>query len=418
MCAQTTRLSDRQLKAVKPKDKDYVLTDGDGLQLRVRVNRSMQWNFNYRHPVTKNRINMALGSYPEVSLAQARKKTVEARELLAQGIDPKAQRNELLEAKRAETEHTFENVATAWFELKKDSVTPAYAEDIWRSLTLHVFPTMKSTPLSEVNAPMVIKLLRPIEAKGSLETVKRVSQRLNEIMAYGVNSGMIFANPLSGIRAVFKKPKKENMAALAPDELPELMMEIANASIKRTTRCLIEWQLHTMTRPSEAATTRWADIDFDKRIWTIPAERMKKRRPHIIPLTEHALSLLETLKSHSGHREYVFPSDRNPRTHANSQTANMALKRMGFQDRLVSHGMRSMASTILNEHGWDPELIEVALAHVDKDEVRSAYNRADYIERRRPMMAWWSEHIQKAATGSLSASAINQTRDRKVVPIR
>ncbi|MNJ28144.1 Prophage CP4-57 integrase [compost metagenome] len=378
----------------------------------------MQWNFNYRHPVTKNRINMALGSYPEVSLAQARKKTVEARELLAQGIDPKAQRNELQEAKRAETEHTFENVATAWFELKKDSVTPAYAEDIWRSLTLHVFPSMKSTPLSEVSAPMVIKLLRPIEAKGSLETVKRVSQRLNEIMTYGVNSGMIFANPLSGIRAVFKKPKKENMAALPPDELPELMMEIANASIKRTTRCLIEWQLHTMTRPAEAATTRWADIDFDKRIWTIPPERMKKRRPHTIPLTEHALSLLETLKPHSGHREYVFPSDRNPRTHANSQTANMALKRMGFQDRLVSHGMRSMASTILNEHGWDPELIEVALAHVDKDEVRSAYNRADYIERRRPMMAWWSEHIQKAATGSLSASAINQTRDRNVVPIR
>ncbi|MBJ2274917.1 integrase domain-containing protein [Pseudomonas haemolytica] len=418
MCAQTTRLSDRQLKAVKPKDKDYVLTDGDGLQLRVRVNRSMQWNFNYRHPVTKNRINMALGPYPEVSLAQARKKTVEARELLAQGIDPKAQRNELQEAKRAETEHTFENVATAWFELKKDSVTPAYAEDIWRSLTLHVFPSMKSTPLSEVSAPMVIKLLRPIEAKGSLETVKRVSQRLNEIMTYGVNSGMIFANPLSGIRAVFKKPKKVNMAALPPDELPELMMEIANASIKRTTRCLIEWQLHTMTRPVEAATTRWADIDFDKRIWTIPPERMKKRRPHTIPLTEHALSLLDTLKPHSGHREYVFPSDRNPRTHANSQTANMALKRMGFQDRLVSHGMRSMASTILNEHGWDPELIEVALAHVDKDEVRSAYNRADYIERRRPMMAWWSEHIQKAATGSLSASAINQTRDRKVVPIR
>ena len=418
MCAQTTRLSDRQLKAVKPKDKDYVLTDGDGLQLRVRVNRSMQWNFNYRHPVTKNRINMALGSYPEVSLAQARKKTVEARELLAQGIDPKAQRNELQEAKRAETEHTFENVATAWFELKKDSVTPAYAEDIWRSLTLHVFPSMKSTPLSEVNAPMVIKLLRPIEAKGSLETVKRVSQRLNEIMTYGVNSGMIFANPLSGIRAVFKKPKKENMAALPPEELPELMMEIANASIKRTTRCLIEWQLHTMTRPAEAATTRWADIDFDKRIWTIPAERMKKRRPHTIPLTEHALSLLETLKPHSGHREYVFPSDRNPRTHANSQTANMALKRMGFQDRLVSHGMRSMASTILNEQGWDPELIEVALAHVDKDEVRSAYNRADYIERRRPLMAWWSEHIQKAATGSLSASGINQTRGRNVIPIR
>ncbi len=361
---------------------------------------------------------MALGPYPDLSLANARKKAVEARELLALGTDPKTQRDEVRQAKLAETEHTFEKVATAWFELKKDSVTKAYAEDIWRSLTLHVFPNMKTTPLSQITAPMVIKILRPIEAKGSLETVKRLSQRLNEIMTYGVNSGLIFANPLNGIRAVFKKPKKENMAALPPEELPELMMEIANASIKRTTRCLIEWQLHTMTRPAEAATTRWADIDFDKRIWTIPPERMKKRRPHTIPLTDQALSLLETLKQLCGNREYVFPSDRNPRTHANSQTANMALKRMGFQDRLVSHGLRSMASTILNEHGWDPELIEVALAHVDKDEVRSAYNRTDYIERRRPMMAWWSEHIQKAATGSLSASAINQTRDRNVVPIR
>lgn len=177
------------------------------------------------------------------------------------------------------------------------------------------------------------------------------------------------------------------MAAFPPEELPELMMEIANASIKRITRCLLEWQLHTRPRPVEAATTRWAHIDFDKALWVIPAERMKKRRPHTIPLTEQALALLTTVKPLSGNREYVFPSDRNPRTHANSQTANMALKRMGFQYRLVSHGLRSMASTILNEHGWDPELIEVALAHVEKDEVRSAFNRADYIERRRPMIA-------------------------------
>ncbi len=226
MPAQNLRLSDRQLKGVKPASKDYVLTDGDGLQLRVRSNGSLLWNFNYREPVTKKRINIGFGTYPELSLANARKMAVDARELLAQGIDPKVQRNTLNEAKRAETEHTFENVATAWFELKKDSVTPAYAEDIWR------------------------------------KTVERLSQRLNEIMTYGVNSGLIFANPLTGIRAVFKKPKKENMAALPPEELPELMLEIANASIKRTTRCLSEWQLHTMTRPAEAATTRWADIDF------------------------------------------------------------------------------------------------------------------------------------------------------------
>lgn len=418
MPAPALRLSDRQLKGVKPASKDYVLTDGDGLQLRVRSNGSLLWNFNYRDPITKNRINMGLGTYPELSLANARKKVIEARELLAQGIDPKVQRKAENETKRAQTEHTLENVATAWFELKKHSVTTAYAEDIWRSLTLHVFPSLKATPLADITAPMIIKLLRPIEAKGSLETVKRLSQRLNEIMAYGVNCGLIFANPLSGIRAAFKKPQKENMPALPPEELPDLMLTIANASIKRITRCLIEWQLHTMTRPAEAAGTAWTEIDFEKRIWTIPKERMKKRRAHPIPLSDQMLALLETLKPYSGHREHVFPADRNPRTHANSQTANMALKRMGFQDRLVSHGLRSMASTILNEHGWDPELIEVALAHVDKDEVRSAYNRADYIERRRPMMTWWSEYIQKAATGNLSVTAIHGDRSGNVIPIR
>ncbi|WP_366300943.1 integrase domain-containing protein [Pseudomonas atacamensis] len=418
MGAQATRLSDMKIRAAKPKDKDYTLTDGDGLQLRVRTNGSRLWNFNYIHPVTKKRINMGLGTFPELSLAHARKRTVEARELVAQGLDPKERRDADRQAKKAATEHTFQNVATAWFELKKDSVTTAYAEDIWRSLTLHIFPDLEATPISEISAPQVIKLLKPLETKGSLETVKRLTQRLNEIMTYGVNYGLIHANPLSGIRSVFKKPKKKNMAALPPDELNELMVAIANASIKRTTRCLIEWQLHTMTRPAEAATTRWADIDVGKKIWTIPPERMKKRRTHIIPLTEQALALLEAIKPYSGHREYVFPSDRNPRTHCNSQTANMALKRMGFEGRLVSHGMRSMASTILNEHAWDAELIEVALAHVDKDEVRSAYNRADYIERRRPMMAWWSEHIQKAATGDFSIAAIHENRNRKVVSIR
>lgn len=419
MGAATTRLSDLKVKAAKPKEKDYTLTDGNGLQMRVRINGSRLWNFNYIHPITKKRLNMGLGTFPEVSLAQARKLTIEARELVAQGIDPKERRDADRQAKKAATEHTLQNVATSWYELKKDAVTPAYAEDIWRSLTLHVFPDLGVTPIASITAPKVISLLKPLETKGSLETVKRLTQRLNEIMTYGVNSGLIPANPLTGIGSVFKKPKKKNMPALHPDELKELMVAIANASIKRTTRCLIEWQLHTMTRPVEAATTRWADIDFEKKIWTIPAERMKKRRPHTVPLTDQALAILQAIKPYSGHREYVFPADRNPRTHCNSQTANMALKRMGFEGRLVSHGMRSIASTTLNEHGWEPELIEVALAHVDKDEVRNAYNRADYIERRRPMMAWWSEHIQKAATGSLSVSAIQEAQgNRKVVSLR
>ncbi|RMZ61801.1 phage integrase central domain-containing protein, partial [Vibrio anguillarum] len=241
--------------------------------LRVRTNGSRLWNFNYRHPITKKRINMGLGAFPELSLANARKKTIEARELVADGIDPKEARDSKLSEMQKELEDTLLNLAKEWFERKKESVTPNYADDIWRSLELHVFPQIANTPVKDIDAPLVIDLLRPIEAKGSLETVKRLSQRLNEIMNYAANCGLVKANPLTGIRAAFKKPKKENMAALAPDELPELIGAIANASIKRTTRCLIEWQLHTMTRPSEAAGARWDEIEWEEKIWTIPAER-------------------------------------------------------------------------------------------------------------------------------------------------
>ena len=200
------------------------------------------------------------------------------------------------------------------------------------------------------------------------------------------------------------------MAALKPAELPELMRAIANASIKRTTRCLIEWQLHTMTRPSEASGAMWEEIDLENKIWTIPAGRMKKRRDQRIPLSEQMIELLEVIRPISGHREYVFPSDRDPKKPCNSQTVNMALKRMGFAGRLVSHGLRSLASTTLNEQGFDRDLIEAALAHVDDNQVRSAYNRTDYIERRRPMMYWWSEHIQEAATGCFSVTSVKQLK--------
>lgn len=173
----------------------------------------------------------------------------------------------------------------------------------------------------------------------------------------------------------------------------------------KTTRCLVEWQLHTMTRPIESATARWQDINVEDKVWIIPEERMKMKKPHTIPLTPQTLSLLETLKEVSGHREYLFPSHRNPRSHVNSQTANMALKRMGFAGELVSHGLRALASTTLNEQGFDPDVIEAALAHVDKNEVRRAYNRAEYIERRRVLMCWWSEHIQQASIGNLSVAS-------------
>ncbi|WP_017446203.1 integrase domain-containing protein [Gayadomonas joobiniege] len=402
MARKTTSLSATEVKNAKLKEKDYVLSDGNGLQLRIRSNGSRLWNLNYIHPHTKKRVNIGLGTYPAVSLADARTQTIEYRSLLAKGVDPKSYRNSSIANNKQLTENKLIMIARRWFDLKKDEVTKDYAEDIWRSLENHIFPTLADTPINQITAPEVISILKPLEAKGSLETVKRVTQRLNEIMVYAVNSGLIPANPLTNIRATFKKPKKESMKSVPPTELPKLMLAIHTASIRKTTRYLIEWQLHTMTRPIEAATTRWEEIDLKNKIWRIPASKMKKRRDHSIPLTDQCLALIEAMRPISGHREYVFPADRNPRSHTNSQTANMALKRMGYENKLVSHGLRSIASTALNEHGFDPDLIESALAHEDKNQIRAAYNRAEYIERRREMMCWWSDYIEKASNVNVS----------------
>lgn len=407
MPRQTEPLTATKIKSAKPKEKEYNLVDGQGLKLRILPSGSKQWQLNYYRPTNGKRANLNLGRYPDVSLAQARKNALSAKELIAQGIDPQEERKRRQQEHKEVHSHTFLNVSKEWLEVKKDDVTPDYAVDIWRSLELHVFPRLSATPVKTITAPMVIELLRPIEAKGNLETVKRLIQRLNEVMNYALNCGLIQGNPISGIRAGFKKPKKENMATLTPAELPELMEAIAKASIKLTTRCLIEWQLHTITRPGEASGAKWDEINWEDKVWVIPAERMKKRREHRVPLTEQALNLLEIMKPISEHLEYIFPSDRAPEKPCNSQTANMALKRMGFKDRLVSHGLRSLASTTLNEQDhFNKDIIEAALAHVDTNQVRSAYNRTDYLELRRPMMDWWSKYIERASIGSYSLGEV------------
>ena len=404
--ANTTKpLTATEVKQAKAREKVYNLYDGGGLCLRVKPNASKLWLFNYQRPYTNSRTSISLGAYPTISLAKARSESDRARELVADNIDPKEHKLELkLNFKKAHL-NTLENIATQWLEVKKSKVTSDYAEDIWRSLQLHIFPTMGAIPIHKIKAPAVIEALNPVAAKGSLETVKRVSQRLNEVMVFAVNIGLLEANPLSGIRHAFQAPTIRNMPSLQPAELPELMKALTTASIKITTRCLIEWQLHTMTRPSEAAGTQWDEIDFENSLWQIPSERMKKKRAHSIPLSPQAISLLELMRPISGEKNYIFPSDHIPSGHINEQTANMAIKRMGFGGRLVAHGLRSIASTTLNEHGFDPDVIEAALAHVDGNQVRAAYNRAEYLERRRTMMAWWSNHIQEAATGYMGLAS-------------
>ena len=403
MANSTKPLTNTEIKNAKPREKEYNLADGNGLYLRVKPNGTCLWIFNYSRPQTKKRANISFGNYPTLSLAEAREKRGVALNHLANQIDPQTQREESKQSASLAYQNSLLAVSSKWLEVKRATVTSDYAGKIWASFEIHVFPKLGTTPIHLIKATSTIEVLRPLAEKNKLETLKRVIQRLNEVMVYAVNSGLIEANCLSGIGKAFRPPQKKSLPSIKPDQLPSLVKRIASASIRQTTRQLLMWQLHTMVRPGEAAGAEWSEIDFDKKLWTIPPSRMKKNRTHIIPLTHQTLQILEYMKPISLHREHIFPADRNPRSSTSEQTANMALKRMGYKDILVAHGLRSLASTTLNEHAFDPDLIETALAHVDKNEVRRAYNRAEYIEQRRVMMCWWSERIdgQSGATQNI-----------------
>jgi len=402
MARTTTPLNNTQVDRAKSKAKEYNLADGEGLQLRIKPNGSKLWIFNYSRPYTKKRANIGFGKYPDVTLAQARTKRTEARKLLAQDIDPKAHREEVEQSKKDALENTFGVLAKKWLKLKKEEVKLATAEHAWKTLERHVLSELENMPVDVIKPKTIIHILTPIKNKGNLETVKRLCRSINEVMRLAVANGHIEINHLADITKLFPAPKKTNMATIKPARLPELVKALYNASITRVTRTLVEWQLHTMTRPIESATAKWEDIDLEQKVWVIPAERMKMGKPHTIPLTEQTLELLEFLNSIRGNNGYLFPSHRNNNSHVNSQSANMALKRMGFAGELVSHGLRALASTTLNEQGFDPDVIEAALAHIDRNEVRRAYNRAEYLERRRIMMAWWSEQIQASKAGTVN----------------
>jgi len=395
--ARTTRpLTNTEVLRAKALEKDLTLHDGDGLFLIVKTSGKKLWRFRYQRPATKQRTMIGLGAFPALSLAEARGLRADYLALLANGIDPQIQAEVAEEQQQIALDSIFSTVATNWFQLKSKSVTPDYAKDIWRSLEKDIFPAIGETPVQQIKARTLVEALEPIKARGALETVRRLVQRINEIMIYAVNTGLIDANPASGVGMAFEKPKKQNMPTLRPEELPKLMRSLVMSNLSVSTRCLIEWQLLPLVRPSEASGARWAEIDLDAKLWTIPAGRMKAKREHIVPLSPQALKILEVMKPISAHREHVFPSRNDPKRPMNSQTANAALKRIGYGGKLVAHGLRSIASTALNEQEFNSDVIEAALAHIEKNEVRRAYNRSTYLEARRNIMNWWALFVNKS----------------------
>ncbi len=403
------KLTDTEIKSTKPADKEINLFDGDGLILRIAPlakGGKKNWYFRYAVPVSKKRTKMSLGTYPHLTLAKARALRDEYLSLLANGIDPQVHNSEKANALKNATEHTLQAVARKWLDekVKTSGISQDHAEDIWRSLERNILPTLGDTPIKEIRPKMLKQHLDPIEKRGVLETLRRIISRLNEIFRYAATEELIEFNPADNLAQRFSKPKKQNMPALPPSELPRFLMVLNNASVRLETRLLIEWQLLTWVRPGEAVRARWADIDTDNSMWNIPAEFMKMKKPHKVPLSKEALRVLETMKAISGHREWVFPSIKAPLNHMHEQTANAAIIRMGFGGELVAHGMRSIARTAAEESGkFRTDVLEAALAHSNKDELIAAYNRAEYLTERVALMQWWSNYVQAQKLKAIAA---------------
>ncbi len=297
-------------------------------------------------------------------------------------------------------------MARQWLIIKTADITPDYAYDLTRSLENHIFPKLGRKPLSAITAPMAIKALQPLADEGKLELVRRLCQRLNMLCDYAVNTGSLDHNRLSGIKAAFKPPTQVNNACLKPSELPELACAIDDSNLSQLTKLLMLFQLHTMARPTEAAGARWSELDIEAGLWIVPAERMKKRREHIVPLTDEVKAIVTALEIFKRpDAEFLFPSNVAAAGHLNASTVNNALKRtLNLGQRTTAHGFRATASTALNDAGFDADLIEMSLAHLDKNTVRATYNRSQYIERRKPLMSWWSGLIaggDKAIVGAV-----------------
>lgn len=411
------RLTDRKIKEAKPKDKEYNLSDGKGLMLRVLASGTKRWYFNYQKPFTKKRTVINLGGYPEITLKRARELRAEYRELLANNEDPKKYREEIKSEKAKALASTLQVVAKEWHKQWSLGLSDYQTKRILDMLTKHIFPAIGDTPINDLDSLDLQDAVQPIFDQAKYDTAKRLILYIQRIFEYAHVKRKVKHNEASSLKAAFKFPPFHKVQrALKPDELPLLMNTLNIAHIHLQTRCLIEWQLHTILRPREAVETQWQEIDFERRLLTIPRGRMKKVKgdppkfDHVVPLTPQTLQLLEIMKPISGHRAHVFPNNKDPRKPMSSQTANMALKRMGLGDKTVAHGLRTLASTTLNEQGFNGDVVEACLAHVDKNTVRKVYNRSDYLERRIPVMAWWSEHIEQASQGNLSLSGAKNLR--------
>ena len=396
------KLTDTAIRKAKPEAKPYKMTDGGGMYLEVMPNGSKYWRLKYRFAGKEKRL--ALGVYPDTPLADARERREQARKLIANGTDPSAVKQTQKRQAKIAAANTFEAVAREWIEVKANDWTDGHKALTLRTLEQDAFPSLGRRPIAEITPVELLDTMRAIEKRGALEIASRVLQRCSAVFRFGIATSRCNSNPATELRGALKSPKRAHYTTIEKGSFPQLLRDIDGYQGSPLTTSALQLMALTFTRTSELIEAEWREIDLDKAEWLIPAERMKMRRPHLVPLSAQAVAVFRELAKLTGDRRHVFPNRNDPTQPASKAIILRALGRMGYTGKMTGHGFRSAASTMLNEHktkwGIHRDVIELQLAHVEKNASRAAYNFAEYLDERRAMMQQWADYLDKLKAGA------------------
>ncbi|HCQ8624444.1 TPA: tyrosine-type recombinase/integrase [Klebsiella quasipneumoniae] len=386
------KLNTRQVDAAKPREKAYKVADGAGLYLEVVPSGSRYWRMKYRFNGKEKR--MAFGVYPAVSLAQARALRDEAKKKLAEGIDPSFAKKEEKLVRDVQLNNTFQAVALEWHGTKVSRWSEGYASDIIEAFNKDIFPYIGQLPVNEIKPLVLLNVLRRMESRGATEKAKKVRQRCSEVFRYAIVTGRAEYNPAADLTSAMSGHESKHYPFLTVEELPDFFKALSGYTGSPLIVLAARLLILTGVRTGELRGAFWSEFDLEKAVWEIPAERMKMKRPHLVPLSTQALEIVQQLKVMSGQYPLVFPGRNDPRKTMSEASINQVFKRIGYTGKVTGHGFRHMMSTILHEEGFNTAWIETQLAHVDKNAIRGTYNHALYLEGRKEMMQWYADYIK------------------------
>ena len=391
------KLNARQIDTAKPKEKAYKLADGGGLYLLVKPGGGEYWRLKYR--VAGKEKLLALGVYPEVTLADAPAKLEEAKRGISGGIDLMEVKREEKIARETQLNNTFKDIALEWHSSKLKKWSAGYASDILEAFNKDVFPYIGKKPIAEIKPLELLNVLRRIEGRGATEKAKKVRQRCGEVFRYAIVTGRAEYNPAPDLTSAMQGHESNHYPFLTAKELPDFFKALSSYSGSALVVMAARLLIITGLRTGELRGALWDEIDFNKALWEIPASRMKMRRPHIVPLSEQALSLIGKIREITGNYPLMFPGRNDPRKTMSEASINQVFKRIGYAGRVTGHGFRHTMSTILHEQGYNTAWIETQLAHVDKNSIRGTYNHAQYLDGRREMLQWYADYMDSLEHG-------------------